>query len=151
MASYINVTNRFLNQDKRYSEAIVMTCPAIIDEGSQRANIGPTYIKSGDAWTAQTIERDTIIQKVYIIIDEAFPSGATISVDIAGTAYLTDVAADATGLTVSTTEDVLIKNPQTITVGITSGSTGTEVQTGVARVVVDTVHPSLKNGQYAAG
>lgn len=151
MSQFVNVTNRFLNENKRYSEAVVMTCPAIIDEGSQRANIGPTYIKSGDAWTANTIEADTIIQKVYLIIDEAFPSGATISVDIAGTSYLSAVAADATGLTVSTTEDVLIKNGQTITVGITSGTVGTEVQTGVARVVVDTVHPSLKNGQYAVG
>jgi hypothetical protein len=149
--AFIGVTNRFLNENKRYAEAVVMTCPAIIDEGSQRANIGPTYITSGDAWTAQTIEPDTIIQKVYLIIDEAFPSGTTVSVDIAGTAYLTDIAADATGMTVSTTEDVYIKNGQTITVGVVNGPAGTEIQTGVARVVVDTVHPNLKNGQYAVG
>jgi hypothetical protein len=151
MMAYVNVTNRFLNQDKRYSEAVVMTCPAIIDEGSQRANIGPTYITSGDAWTAQTIESDTIIQKVYLIIDEAFPANTTISVDIAGTAYLTDVDGSVEDMTTSTTEDVLIKNPQTITVGVVNGPAGTEIQTGVARVVIETVHPSLKNGQYAAG
>lgn len=150
MAAYINVTNRFLNQDKRYTEAVVMTCPAQLDDGGQRTGTPPTYIQSGDAWTAATIEPDTIISKVYLIVDEAFPSGATLSVDIGGTAFLSGVAADATGLTVSTTEDVLMKNGQTITVGITSGTPGTNVTVGSARVVVEAIHPSLKNGQYAA-
>ena len=149
--AYVDVSNRFLNRDKREAEAVVMTCPAIVDEGSQRTNIGPTYIKSGDAWTAQIIERDTIIKKVYIIIDETFPTNTMLSVDIAGTAYLTDVDGAAEGLTVSTTEDVLIKNPQTITVGVVNGPAGSEITSGVARVVVDTVHPTLRNGQYAAG
>jgi hypothetical protein len=149
MAAYINVTNKFLNQDKRYSEGVVMTCPAIIDEGSARAGQGPTYITSGDAWTGAVVEPDTIVKKAYLIVDEAFPAGATLSVDIAGTAYFVDVPADATGITVSTIEDGYFANGQTITVGIVAGSAGSDVVSGVARVVLDTVHPSLKNGQYA--
>jgi hypothetical protein len=150
MAVYRNVTNLFNNQSKRYAESVVMTCPAMISEGSHRAGTPPTYIQSGDAWTAATVEPDTIIKNAYLIIDEAFPAGATIDVDIAGTAYFTNVAADATGLTVSSVENVHLKNGQTITVSIASGAAGTDVITGVARVVLDTVSPSLKNGNYAA-
>jgi hypothetical protein len=150
MASYVNVTNRFLNQDKRYTEAVVTTCPAMLDEGGQRTGTPPTYIKSGDAWTAATVEADTIVTKAYLIIDEAFPSGATLSVDIAGDAYFSAVAADSTGIQVSTMVDQYYKSGQTVTVGITSGTAGSNVTEGLARVVFETIHPNLKNGQYAA-
>jgi len=150
MGAYVNVTPLYGNQDKRTSEAVVVTCPAMLDEGSQRVGSGPTYIKSGDAWTAAVIEADTIVKKAYLIVDEAFPSGATISVDIAGQSLFIDVPVDATGLTASTAEDLYFKVGQTVTVGITSGSAGTEVQTGVARIVIDEVSPSLRNGNYAA-
>jgi len=147
---YVNVTNRFNNQDKRYSESVVMTCPAQLDEGGQRVSTPPTYIKSGDAWTSATVSPGTIIKRVYLIIDEAFPAGTTLSVDIAGTAYFTDVDGAATGITVSTTEDVYLKLGQTITTGVINGTTGSEIASGVCRVVLDVVSPNLKNGQYAA-
>jgi hypothetical protein len=150
MAQFRNVTNLFNNQDKRFAEAVVMTCPAMISEGSHRTGQGPVYIQSGDAWTAAIVESDTIMKKVYLVVDEAFPSGTTLSVDIAGTAYLTDVPGDATGLTVSTTEDAFLKAGQTITVGVVNGAAGTNVTEGVCRVVIDSVSPSLKNGNYAS-
>jgi hypothetical protein len=149
MATYRNVTNLFNNQDKRFAEAVVMTCPAMISEGSHRTGQGPVYIQSGDAWTAAIIEGDSILKRAYLVIDEAFPAGATLDVDIAGTAYFTNVAADSEGLTVSVVEDNLLKNGQTITVSIASGAAGTDVTEGVCRIVIDSVSPSLKNGNYA--
>ena len=149
--AYVNITNRFTNQQKRYAESVVMTCPAVINEGGGRANIEPTYIGSGDAWTANIVEADTIGKKVYLIIDEAFPTGTTISVDIAGTAFFTDAAADAVGTTVSTVEDTLWKNGQTITTMAVNGAAGSPITEGVARVVIDSVSLSLNNGNYAEG
>ena len=150
MAQFINITPRFNNQDKRYAEAVVMTCPAQLQEPSPRTGQGATYVTSGDSLTAAVIEPDTVIKKAYIVVDEAFPSGTKLSVDIAGTAYFTDVAGDALGATVSTVEDVYLKNGQTISVLIVNGPAGSEITEGVARVILDVVTPTLKNGNYSA-
>jgi len=149
MAQFISIADRFNNRDKRYAESVVMTCPAVYEDGSPRTGSGDKEIASGDAYTAAIIEPGTIVKKAYLIIDEAFPTGAKISVDIAGTAFFTDVAGDATGVTVSTVEDKFFQAGQTITVGIVAGTAGTPVKNGVARVVLDTVSTNLKNGNYA--
>ncbi len=148
MAQTVNLTNRYNNQDKRFSESVAMTIPAQLEDGGVRLSTPPVYAQYGDAYTAAIVEPDTIIKGAYLVIDEAFPSGATVDVDIAGTAYFTGVAADATGLTVSTETNNFLKNGQTITVSF-SGGTG-DITEGLARVILDTVSPSLKNGNYAA-
>ena len=144
----VNITNRYNNQDKRFAEAVVMTLPAQLEDGGARLTTPPVYIQYGDAQTAALVEPDTIIKGAYLVIDEAFPAGTTVDVDIAGTAYFTGVDVTATGLTVSTETNNFLKNGQTITVTFSGGSG--DVTTGVARVVLDTVSPSLKNGNYAA-
>ena len=144
----INLTNRYNNQDKRFAESVVMTIPAQLEEGGARLATPPVYVQYGDAQTAAVIEPDTIAKGYYLVIDEAFPAGTTVDVDIAGTAIFTNVQVSSTGVTTSTVENTLYKNGQTITVTF-SGSTG-DVTTGVARIVIDTVSPSLKNGNYAA-
>ncbi len=142
-----DVTQRFLNQDKREQEAVVMTIPAILKEGGGRTQSSPTYLQGGEALTAQVIEEDTIVTKAYIVVDEAFPTGALLNVNIAGTDFFIGVDGTATGLTVSTTEDQLFANPQTITVSI-AGITG-DITTGKARVLLETMHGSIRNGRYA--
>ena len=149
MAAFISIGERFNNRDKRFAESVVMTVPALYEEGSPRTGLGDKYITSGDSMTAQIIEPGTILKKLYLIVDEAFPVGTELSVDIAGTTYLSAVDGAATGLTVSTTEDVLLNNKQTISVLVVNGPEGTEITTGVARVVVDSVSTNLKNGNYA--
>ena len=143
----VNVTNLFLNENKRYSEDVVVTLPAILKAGGGRSQADPQYIQGGDALTAQVVEADTIIQKAYLIVDEAFPAGATLDVDIAGTAMFSTVDLTAGGLTVSTVDDKYFAKKQTVTSTI-SGVTG-DVTTGKVRIVLATEHPSLKNGQYA--
>ena len=149
MAQFISIADRFNNRDKRYAESVVMTCPAVYDEGSPRTGSGDKTITSGDAYTAAIVEPNTIVKGAYLIIDEAFPTGATISVDIAGTSYFTDVAADSVGMTVSTLENQFLRNGQTISVMVVNGAAGTPIAEGVARVVLDTVSTNLKNGNYA--
>ena len=142
-----NITNKFLNDNKRYSEAVVVTVPSILTQGGGRSNADPIYIQGGEALTAQVVEADTIITKAYLIIDEAFPASAVINVDIAGTQYFVAADGTTTGMVVSTEEDNYLANSQTVTVSV-AGITG-DVTTGKARLVLATVHPTLKNGQYA--
>jgi len=144
----IDVTNKFLNADKRYSEGVVVTIPSVLSQGGGRSNAQPTYLQGGDAVTAQVVEKDTLLIKAYLHITEVFPAGSKINVDIAGTQFFNAVPADATGLTVSTTEDKYFANGQTVTTTITDVSGN--ITTGKALVILNTLHPSLKNGTFAS-
>ena len=143
-----DITSRYLNQDKRESEDIVVTIPSVLQAGGGRSQAQPIYVQGGEALTAAVVEDDTIVQKAYLIVDEAFPAGATLDVDIAGTAMFSTVDLTATGLTVSTVEDAYFKLVQTVT-SVVSGITG-DVTSGKARIVLATEHPSIANGRFAA-
>ncbi|RLA60367.1 MAG: hypothetical protein DRQ78_09565 [Epsilonproteobacteria bacterium] len=143
----INVTNLFANENKRYSEAVVVTLPSILKSGGGRSQAQPEYIQGGDALTAQVVEEDTLIKKAYINIIEAFPVGALINVDIAGVNMFIGVDGTAEGVVVSTEEDNHFAEKQTVTTTVT-GITG-DVVTGKMSIILDTIHASLKNGQYA--
>jgi hypothetical protein len=147
MAQTINITNRYNNQDKRYAEAVVMTVPTLLEEGGVRLSTPPVYLQYGDAVTSATVEADTIIKGAYLVIDEALPAGSLVNVDIAGTSYFVGVDGTVEGLTVSAESDNLLKNGQTITVSVTGGSG--DITSGLFRVVLDVVTPSLKNGNYS--
>jgi len=143
----VNITNRFLNENKRYTEAVVVTIPAILNQGGGRSQALPEYIQGGDSLTAQVIEEEVILKKSYVIVDEAFPAGALLAVDIAGTTMFTGVDLTATGLVVSTQEDLYLAKGQTVT-SVVSGITG-DVTTGKLRIVSDAVYTDLNSGQYA--
>lgn len=143
----VNITNRFLNENKVYDEGVVVTIPSVLEQGGGRSNADPVYVQGGDSLTAQVIEKDSLIKKAYLIVDEGFPAGATLSVDVAGTAYFTGVAITSPSMVVSTVEDTLFRESQTVTCTV-AGVTG-DVTTGKVRIVFDTLHPLLKNGQYA--
>ena len=151
MATTVDVTTRFLNQDKRYTESVVVTLPAILKTGGGRSNAKPEHIMLNDALTAQVIEADTAIMKAYVIVDEAFKSGTKLAVDIAGTAMFNGVDVSSTGLSVSAVEDAYFAKGQTVTSVISHDVDipGTPVSYGKVRVVLAVVHPSLKNGQFA--
>ena len=143
----IDITSRFLNQNKVEAEGIVVTVPAILKQGGGRSNAQPTYIQGGDAVTASVISADTLIKGAYLQIDEAFPAGTTLTVDIAGVVYFNDVDGTSAGFTVSTETNNFLKNSQTVLISV-EGVTG-DVTTGKARVMLDVFHPNLKNGQFA--
>lgn len=134
--------------NKRYREDVVVTLPAVLNVGGGRANALPTYVQGGDDHTASVVEADTIVQKAYLIVDEAFAATATVTVKIGATeVFAGTTAITSTGIQVSATEDLLVtaKSDVTITVGTLTG----DVTTGKLRVVLACDHPSLNNGQYA--
>lgn len=141
------ITNMYLNENKRYAEAVVVTLPAILNEGGGRAGSAPTYLLGGEDMVAAVIEADTIAKKVYLVVDEVLPTGITVDVTVGGVAMFTAVAVDALGLTASIVEDSHFSAKGTVV--ITASGT-TNITTGKLRVIVDAIHPSLKNGQYAS-
>lgn len=143
----INITNRFNNPDKRYAEAVVMSVPAVINEGGGRTQADPVYTQFGDDMVANVIERDSVLKKVYLVVDEAFAATATVTVDIDGTAVFTDADAATEGLTASATEDLLVEAGAAITV--TLGTLTGDATVGSLRVVADAVSMSVKNGNYS--
>jgi hypothetical protein len=142
----VNVTNKFLNENKRYREDVVVTLPAVLNEGGGRANALPTYVQGGDTHTASVVEADTIVQKAYVIVDEAFAALTTATITIGGVAFFTTVDVATVGLLVSATVDELITAKGDVV--ITLSGTGDHT-VGKIRVVIAAEHPSLKNGQYA--
>ena len=143
----VDITTKFTNQDKREAEGIVITVPSVLKQGGGRSQAQPIFIQGGDALTASVIGKDTLIKGAYLRIDEAFPTGAKINVDIAGTQYFVAVAGDSVGFTVSAEADNFLANPQTVTISVT-GVTG-DVTTGKARVMLDVFHPNIANGNFA--
>ena len=145
----INITSRHLNQDKRTAEAVVVTVPAIAQERGGRTLQPPLYYQYGDTLQATVLPAGTIIQKVYLVVDEAFPAGSTATVTVNGTDFFTDADITAKGLTASTTEDMHIEVTQNIDVTI-NGGTG-DIIAGKLRVVAEILSTQLKNGNYAEG
>ncbi len=141
-----NITALFNNQQKRYSEAVVVNLPSILKSGRGRSQAQPVYVQGGEALTAAVIEDDTLVTKAYVNVIEAFPAGATLDVDIAGTAFFTSVDLTTTGVVVSTEEDHHFAKRQTVT-SVVGGVTG-DVTTGRLSIILDVIHASLKNGQY---
>jgi len=143
-----DITPKFLNQNKRYSEAVVVTVPAVLSQGGGRSQAQPIFIQGGEALTAQVIEANTLIKAVYLNVTEAFPAGATFNVDIAGVQYFVATAVDVIGFTVSTEENNLLRNKQTVTMTVTDVSG--DVTTGRAEVIFDVIHSDLTNGQFTS-
>ena len=143
-----NITSRFMNQNKRYSEAVVVTVPSVLSAGGGRSQAQPLYIQGSDPLVADVIEEDTYVKKIYLNIIEAYPAGATITVAVGGVTAFTAVDGTVNGVTVSAEEDNHFSGSDAVTVTV-GGITG-DVVTGKLSVVLDTIHASLHNGQYAS-
>ena len=143
----INITSRHLNQDKRTAEALVVTVPAIAQERGGRTLQPPLYYQFGDKLIATVLTPGTLVQKSYIVIEEAFPSGATVTVTVNGTAVFTDAAIDAKGTLVSTTEDQYVETGGTVEIVI-NGGTG-DITVGKLKVVSEILSTNISNGNYA--
>ena len=143
-----NITSKYLNQDKRESEAVTVTLPAVSNVGGGRTQQPITYNQFGEDYVSYTIPKNTILKKFYLIVEEAFPASAEVAVTVNGVAAFSAVALDVTGLTTSTSEDFLADSNATVNITVTGG-TG-DITTGILRVVTDIVSYSEKNGRYAS-
>ena len=146
MAQFIDITNRFLNNSKRETGLLVVTCPAIIQEGSHRTNVGPTYIQYGDAWTAQVIATDSITTRIFLQVVKPFPDGTKVSVDIAGVPIYTDVKVDYPRTAQSVAGNHQWLTAQTATISI-SGGTG-DVTRGELRLIMEVLYPGIRGQAF---
>jgi len=143
-----NTTSKYLNQDKRESEAITVTLPAVSNIGGGRAQRSPVYNQFAEEYVAYVVPAGSIVQKAYVIIEEAMPAGALLEVTVGGTVVATGVLADAVAMTVAGTEDLWFPNDTNIKMVVTGG-TG-DILTGIAKVVVETIPYNEKNGRYSS-
>jgi hypothetical protein len=144
----INITGQFLNKDKREHEAIVVTVPAVIVPTSGRTNAAPQYIQANDTLTASVVPESSVLGKSYLIIEEAFPTGTTITVTGYGATLFNAVVGTATGITISTAVDKLSTTGGDVVVSILNGTAG-NILTGKVKVVLDTIPYNVKNGRYS--
>ena len=144
----VNITGQFLNKEKRSHDTIVVTVPSVLVPTSGRTNAAPQYIQANDVMSAAVVEAGSVLTKAYLIIDEAFPTGTTITVTGYGQTLFTAVVATATGLTVSSVVDKYLAAGGSLTVAVLNASAG-NIVTGKVRLVVDTISPLIKTGSYA--
>ena len=148
----INITSKYLNQDKREAEAITVTLPAVANIGGGRTNKSPTYNKYGDKHIAYVVPKDSIIQKIYLDVEEAFPAGSVVVVNVGGTeAIAVTQVLTAQAFVVSATEDLVARANTTIDITVTGGgSAGADILTGKLNVIVETIPYKEKNGRYSS-
>ena len=149
--AYVGIADKWQNRDKREAELVVVTLDSLFKEGKGNRE-ADEYITSWDGYSADVIEPDTIIQRAYCIIDEQFPSGAELGVDIGGTAFFAHAPGlDGSNMLISAVEDVLFKNAQTVTITVELPGAPQPVTQGKLRIVLEVLHPSIGNGNYAVG
>ena len=117
-----NITSRHLNQDKRTAEALVVTVPAIAQERGGRTLLPPIYYQFGEVLQATVLSPGMIIQKAYVVVEEAFPASTTVTVAAGGTALFTDLDVTSKGINVSTSEDEWIETGGNIEVTFGGGT-----------------------------
>jgi len=142
-----SITSAYLNQDKRETEALTITLPSVLNDGGGRLNADPTYLQSGEDYVASVIPNECIISQTYLVVDEAFPTGAKVTVSVAGTEMFKDVAVDALGLTISTETDKFMKAGGDVKITVTSGSG--DVKVGKLMVISNCISYAVKNGRYS--
>lgn len=143
------ITDKFLNQDKRETEALTVTLPAVLDEGGGRTNSLPTYVQVAEEFVAAVSPKEAVLGKSYLVVEEAFPAGMTVTVSINGTAIFTDVSVAAIGLTTSATEDVLLLTSGNVSITINHATVTGDVAVGKLKVVNNYTPYTVKNGRYS--
>lgn len=144
----VNITSKYLNQDKREAEAITVTLPAVSNVGGGRSQRSPVYNQFGDVHTAYVVPAGSIIQKNYLIVEEAFPAGALGKVSVNGVVVHTAINLAVVGMTTSITEDLYVPVDATVAVTV-SGGTG-DILTGLLKSVTETIPFNEKNGRYSS-
>jgi len=93
------ITDFYLNNQKRFTESAVMTVPAKLNDGNARLGTGPSYIDPADNYQAYCLPKMSLVREFYIYVREAFATGttATITTIVDGEEIATDVAVDTVG------------------------------------------------------
>ena len=146
------VTDLYLNNQKRFTESAVMTVPAKLSEGDARLGTGPQYIDPADNYQAYCLPKMSLVREFYIYVREAFASGtvATVTTIVDGEAIVSTMAVDVA-------EQLLLATPS----GLPDGALFEEVDgfdvsfnqtstTGALQVIAKYTAVDEKTGKYVA-
>jgi len=146
MANTINLSSQFENNLRRVSEVGVATYPAKVSVNGDRLGQADEYAKKGDAYQVYTIPADSIATVFYVVVDEAFDTGAKATLKtIGGTSKTILADADLTkvGAVVGTLKDAYFGKADGI-----SAVFSADVTKGSFRVVAEFISCSTNNGIY---
>jgi len=99
------ITDFYLNNQKRFTESAVMTVPARLGGGDTRLGTGPRFIDPADTYQAYCLPKNSLVREFYVYVREAFEAGTTASVTtiVGGEVLVTDVDVATEGLLVLST------------------------------------------------
>lgn len=152
----VQITDYFLNNQKRFSEGAVSTFKAKLDDGNQRLGTGPSYIDPADDYQAYSIPRMSVVPHIYLYVREAFAAGTTVTITtiVDGTVIDTAFALDTVGVfalsSASDTGGALEKGALfNVTDGFNAKFNQTSVD-GVVQVIAGYTSVDDKSGKYTA-
>jgi len=143
----VQVTDLFLNNQTRVTEAAVVSIPAKLSDGDFRLGTGPQFITASDTYEAYSIPAFSIVDKFSLVVREPFDAGitATVKTIVDGEVLLTNAALDTAGNTVSAIEDALFTSVDGFSVTFSDTSSK-----GVLQLVADYTSLDDKSGKYTA-
>lgn len=141
----VNLSARFENNLRRVSGAGVATlCAEIADDG-QRLNTSAVYAAAADDYQVYNIPADSLVPKIYFIVDEAFDAGTTalISTIVDSTELVAALDLATVGASVSAVVDSYFDAVDGVNFKLNQ-----DVTQGKVRVVCEFVSGSTNNGIY---
>ncbi len=152
----VQITDLYLNNQKRFAEGAVATFPAKLNEGNHRLGTGPSYINPADEYNAYCLPKMSAVKDIFIFVREAFAAGttATVTTIVDGTVIETDLAMDVVDTfklsTASDTGGALVGGALFNTVdGFSVAFNQTSVD-GVLQVIAGYTSLDEKSGKYVA-
>ncbi len=152
----VQLTDLFLNNQKRFAEGAVATFPAKLNEGNHRLGTGPEYIDPADDYNAYCIPKMSVIKEIYFFVREAFDAGttATVTTIVDGVTIEADIiidTADSFALSEATAPGGALESGALF--GVVDGFSVNFNQAsvnGVLQIVAGYVSLDDKSGKYVA-
>ncbi len=141
-----NLSHLFENNLRKASEVGVVCLPAMLSTGGDRLGQAAEYVKAGENYIAYTIPADSIVSKVYFIVDEAFAAGTTAAIaTLKGIPTVVAAALDlaTVGASVSAASDLYFDAADGFSITLNQAS-----QVGKVRVVAEFISASTNTGMY---
>lgn len=134
----------FKNNLRRANEGVTVTVPALIREANIRTGQGAEYVTAGVEYIANNLPVDCIVQRVYLVVDEAMGGTVTVTNLDGTTTFFSAQSVTTPGAVVSATEDQLV----TVADGFKLVFSATQTA-GSVRVVAEILSNDTNVGIYA--
>lgn len=142
----VNLSNLFENNIRRVSEVGVATLNAQLSNDGDRLSQSAVYAAAADTYTVYNIPADSLVSKVYFIVDEAFDASTTAAIStIAGTPVALVAALDCAtvGASVSTAVDLYFDTVDGVAITLSD-----DVTQGKLRIVTVFASASTNSDSY---